>query len=87
MKHVHHMVPTEVLYDTTDAGMTKEARPSQVTRSDSKSRNGAQPTQDAIGRRLREYYDDVVNEPVPDDFMNLLAKLDGPEEEDGNDAR
>ncbi len=29
-----------------------------------------------IGKNLREIYDNVVNEPVPDDFLNLLSKAD-----------
>lgn len=32
--------------------------------------------QRAIGRELRRIYDGVVNEPVPDDFMDLLRKMD-----------
>lgn len=32
--------------------------------------------QQAIGKRLRAVYDDVINEPVPDKFMELLAKLE-----------
>lgn len=38
--------------------------------------------QRAIGRELRRMYDGVVNEPVPDEFMDLLRKMDetdGPE--------
>ncbi|WP_233245696.1 NepR family anti-sigma factor [Marinicauda salina] len=29
----------------------------------------------ALGDRLREYYDDVASEPVPDEFRELLDKL------------
>lgn len=28
--------------------------------------------QQAIGARLRQLFDDVVNEPVPDDFLEIL---------------
>ena len=28
--------------------------------------------QEAIGARLRQLFDDVVNEPVPDEFLDLL---------------
>ena len=31
---------------------------------------------DLIGRRLRKYYDEVADQPVPDHFLNLLDKLD-----------
>jgi hypothetical protein len=29
-----------------------------------------------IGRQLRTVYDDVLNQPIPDRFMELLQKLD-----------
>jgi len=31
---------------------------------------------DKIGSSLKRIYDDVVNEPVPDDFLNLLKQAD-----------
>lgn len=36
----------------------------------------ARARQRAIGRELRRMYDDVVQEPVPDDFLDLLRKID-----------
>jgi len=36
----------------------------------------ARARQRAIGRELRRMYDDVVQEPVPDDFLDLLRKVD-----------
>lgn len=32
--------------------------------------------QRAIGRELRRIYDGVVSEPVPDEFLDLLRKID-----------
>ncbi|HEY3638832.1 MAG TPA: NepR family anti-sigma factor [Rhizomicrobium sp.] len=32
--------------------------------------------QRAIGRELRRMYDNVAKEPVPDEFLNLLHKID-----------
>jgi len=32
--------------------------------------------QRAIGRELRRMYDDVAQEPIPDDFMDLLRQID-----------
>jgi hypothetical protein len=32
--------------------------------------------QRAIGRELRRMYDDVAQEPIPDDFMDLLRRID-----------
>ncbi len=34
------------------------------------------PVYDMIGRRLREFYDDVAQQPVPDRFVELLKRLD-----------
>ena len=32
--------------------------------------------QQAIGARLRQMFDEVVNEPVPDEFLNILRQAD-----------
>ena len=32
--------------------------------------------QQAIGSRLRELFDEVVNEPVPEEFLNILRRAD-----------
>ena len=32
--------------------------------------------QQEIGKHLRAVYDDVINEPVPDKFMELLERLE-----------
>jgi hypothetical protein len=32
--------------------------------------------QQAIGVKLRQIFDDVVNEPVPDEFLDILRKAD-----------
>jgi hypothetical protein len=37
--------------------------------------------QRALGRELRRIYDNVAREPVPDDFLELLNKV-----EDGKDG-
>ncbi|MEM7729279.1 MAG: NepR family anti-sigma factor [Pseudomonadota bacterium] len=34
------------------------------------------PLPDKIGNSLRSLYDEVLNEDVPDDFLNLLRKAD-----------
>jgi hypothetical protein len=36
----------------------------------------ARARQRAIGRELRRMYDEIVQEPIPDDFMDLLKKID-----------
>jgi hypothetical protein len=46
-------------------------------KSPSRERNrAARARQQAIGRELRRIYDTVVQEPVPDEFMDLLKKMD-----------
>ena len=32
--------------------------------------------QRALGRELRRMYDDVAKEPVPDEFLDLLQRID-----------
>ncbi|MGE3865750.1 MAG: NepR family anti-sigma factor [Hyphomonadaceae bacterium] len=46
--------------------------------------------QRALGVRLRSLFSDIVEEPVPDDFLDLLDKLDrggGGEGQDSNGRR
>ena len=38
----------------------------------------ARERQRAIGLELRRMYNGIVNEPVPEDFYDLLWKIDGP---------
>ena len=46
-------------------------------------------SQEAIGRSLRQHYDDLVRAPVPDKFMELLDLLEAKERsskpQDGRD--
>ena len=32
--------------------------------------------QQAIGVKLRQMFDDIVNEPVPDEFLDILRRAD-----------
>ena len=36
----------------------------------------ARARQRALGRELRRLYDEIVQEPVPEDFLDLLKKID-----------
>jgi hypothetical protein len=40
--------------------------------------------QQVIGRELRRMYDSVIQEPVPDDFLELLRKMDIKDKASGN---
>jgi len=44
------------------------------------------PLKDKIGSSLRKMYDEVVNEPIPSDFLNLLAKADKNKSESGSES-
>ena len=46
------------------------------SRSKSPSLDEARLRQQAIGVKLRQMFDEVVNEPVPDDFLNILRRAD-----------
>jgi hypothetical protein len=48
---------------------------------------GARARQRAIGRELRRMYDDVVQEPIPEDFLELLKKIDEAEQQKGKKAK
>ncbi len=47
--------------------------------------------QESIGRSLKAHYDDLVNAPIPDKFLVLLAQLEATERrlsgEDGSHER
>jgi len=54
-------------------------RTEKLSTEDSNDRDKARAVrarQRAIGRELRRMYDGVVNEAVPDDFMDLLRRID-----------
>jgi len=36
--------------------------------------------QERIGRQLRAYYDDVVNQPMPQHLIDLIEQMDGAED-------
>ncbi len=36
-----------------------------------------------IGAKLRSYYDELLNEPIPGKFIELLVKLDEKERKEG----
>jgi hypothetical protein len=47
--------------------------------------------QESIGRSLKAHYDDIINAPIPDKFMVLLAQLEAQERRaaagEGSDER
>ena len=53
-----------------------EQRPSPERRKASAALDEARLRQQAIGVRLRQMFDEVVNEDVPDEFLDILRKAD-----------
>jgi hypothetical protein len=49
--------------------MANEEKPTEKARA-------IRARQRAIGRELRRMYDDVAQEPVPDEFLDLLRQID-----------
>ncbi len=59
--------------DVKESIMIEPARSATVT-------SGKPPVYDMIGRRLRDYFDEVAKQPVPDRFLELLNQLDSKKE-------
>jgi hypothetical protein len=55
-----------------------EQRPSPERRKASAALDEARLRQQAIGVRLRQMFDEVVNEDVPDEFLDILRRADEP---------
>lgn len=56
-----------------------ENRRANLASEDSPERENARAIrarQRAIGRELRRMYDDIAQEPIPQDFLDLLKKID-----------
>ncbi|HEY2836716.1 MAG TPA: NepR family anti-sigma factor [Rhizomicrobium sp.] len=53
--------------------MSNDEKPNEKTRA-------IRARQRAIGRELRRMYDDVAQEPIPDDFLDLLRRIDDAED-------
>ena len=66
--------------ESSREGMKREQSPS---RPDKAIRSAAaKERQDLIGRELRRMYKDLVNEPLPDSFQELLREIDKDKEQD-----
>ena len=61
----------------TVAGL-KNVEPDCSVMPDKDQLQTARERQRAIGRELRRMYNDIVSEPVPEDFYDLLRKIDEP---------
>ena len=61
----------------------RERNVSNEQNSDREKARAVRARQRAIGRELRRMYDGVAQEPVPDDFLDLLRKIDEAGEKPG----
>jgi hypothetical protein len=53
-----------------------DQQPMKRSRPKSPNLDEARLRQQAIGVKLRQMFDEVVNEPVPEDFLNILRRAD-----------
>lgn len=60
-----------------EAKPSKSPRQTDKTMSPFRHKPDTLPADDLIGRKLREYYNEVAKEPVPDRFTALLDQLEG----------
>jgi hypothetical protein len=60
-----------------------EQRPPGERRKSSAALDEARLRQQAIGVRLRQMFDQVVNEDVPDEFLDILRRADSRSSENG----
>jgi hypothetical protein len=59
--------------------MDDQRKPAESPKGSELKDDTAQGASNAIGRRLKAYYEDVASEPVPDRFLSLLDALDAAE--------
>ena len=59
-------------------GMIEQRAMVEQRRKGSAALDEARLRQQAIGVKLRQMFDEVVNEPVPDEFLDILRRPDRP---------
>ncbi len=70
-----------VAQDLSKAGRERTERDMQIEQEKPTSDTAAEPAvdqgvRDHLGRKLKESYDDLVRQPVPDKFRQLLEDLE-----------
>ena len=64
----------------------RESRPRKKADQSEHGLEEARLRQQAIGVKLRHRFDQVVNEPVPDEFLDILKRADTPKSSRGGGA-
>ena len=54
----------------------------QFSKDEDSSLDEARLRQQAIGVKLRQMFDEVVSEPVPDEFLDILRRADARKQDD-----
>lgn len=63
--------------DTEGAGDSRRSKKSNASETGGRrGGGGGKRGPNDLGRALRSVYDDTLREPVPDDFLSLIGKLD-----------
>jgi hypothetical protein len=62
-----------------------EQKPMEARRRTDPAVDEARLRQQAIGVKLRQMFDEVIGEPIPDEFLNILRRADGGSAGDKND--
>jgi len=63
--------------------MIEQSPPGERRKASSAALDEARLRQQAIGVRLRQMFDQVVNEDVPDEFLDILRQADSRSSENG----
>lgn len=61
--------------------MTEKMRPEAISSTPDNSSPSAEQVPEWLGSRLRQMFTEVMSEPVPDEFVELLKKLDDKDRE------
>jgi hypothetical protein len=65
-------------------GMIEHGPVDPLKRSTPPALDEARLRQQAIGQKLRQMFDEVVNEPIPTDFLDILRRADESDDEKGS---
>lgn len=82
-------IPLEVNARSLNQSFTRNKRKMDavVPKSEKQTRKAEKLTREKVGNKLKQLYADVVAEPVPDRFMDLIEQLDsGPEKKKISDS-
>jgi len=67
---------SEAKRDTNDGDGHADGVPANPKKKGDRRPGAPRKNQGDVGKVLRSVYDSTLNEDIPDDFLNLLGKLD-----------